>query len=270
MRSAADKELFLAAASLRRVSDVRGAGDGRYVAKMVETAEEFEAVLGLRYDVFMRELGRTEADRPFSPRSDLDEYDLRCEHLIVTERATGRAVGTYRLNTIETALSPANFYASQEFAIEDLPREVIESGVELGRACIAKDHRNSRVLFLLWKVLANFLVEREKRYLFGCCSIFTQDGKKAAKVLDQLRSGGHVNRSLEVRPRDDKRIVPPGFDPSLLATVELPSLVQIYLRIGCEVCGEPAIDREMRTIDYFVVFDLESIEPRYRKMFFGS
>ena len=51
--------------------------------------------------------------------------------------------------------------------------------------------------------------------------------------------------------------------------VELPPLVRIYLRVGCKVCGEPAVDREMRTVDYFVVFDLENLGRKYFKLFFG-
>ncbi len=250
-------------AQLAKAVDVEGVADSKYIAKLVETKEEFEAVLQLRFDVFKREIAADETG------SDLDEYDLRCEHLIVTEKKTGRAVGTYRLNTLETAISPSNFYAAQEFSIEDLPGEVLERAVELGRACIAKEHRNSRVLFLLWKVLANYLVARKKRYLFGCCSIFTQDGRKAAKVLQQLDEAGYTHDSLRVSPRPGKKIVPKGFDPSGMKPVELPPLVRIYLRVGCKVCGEPAVDREMRTVDYFVVFDLENLGRKYFKLFFG-
>jgi putative hemolysin len=249
---------------------VRGVSESRYEAKMVETSEEFARVLELRSDVFKRELGGHSEQKTFTSDFDFDEYDLHCEHLIVTDRVSGDAVGTYRLNTIESARAAEGFYASGEFSIEDLPEEVLAKSVELGRACISRHHRNSRVLFLLWKMLANYIVEREKRYLFGCCSIFTQDGTKAAKVLEQLRSDGHMHPDLNVSPREDKRVIPFGCDPSGLDQVELPPLVNIYLRIGAMVCGEPAIDREMRTVDYFVVFDLDRINPKYRKMFFGD
>ncbi|REJ77628.1 MAG: GNAT family N-acetyltransferase [Acidobacteria bacterium] len=251
-------------------SPVRGVTDSSYIAKLVDTQEEFEAVLRLRYEVFHKELGDLEKARPFSAQTDLDEFDLACEHLIVTERATGRAVGTYRLNTLETARRSKGFYASQEFLIDEIPDDVLEGAVELGRACIAKEHRNTRVLFLLWKVLANYMVARGKRYLFGCCSVFTQDPEIAAKVLQQIEMSGHLHDSIKVRPKDEKRIVPEGFDPSSMGPVELPPLVKIYLRVGCKVCGEPAIDREMKTIDYFVVFDLRTIDPKYDKMFFGE
>jgi putative hemolysin len=270
MKTLADIDLATLFPDASDLPRVNGVAEGRYVAKMVDNSEEFSAVLGLRSNVFKRELlSRSDSDG-FSADLDLDGYDLHCEHLIVTDIESGDAVGTYRLNTLERAGAPEGLYASEEFSIEDLPGRVLERSVELGRACISREHRNSRVLFLLWKMLANYLVVRKKQYLFGCCSIFTQDGEKAAKVLEQLRRDGHMHPELTVRPRVEKRIVPVGFDPSGLDLVQLPMLVNIYLRIGAMVCGEPAIDREMKTVDFFVVFDLDRINPKYRKMFFGD
>lgn len=269
MKTTADLRIPFGTPEIRPGANVKGVSDNRYRAKMVETASELTDVLALRYEVFRRELGGgAESDR-FAAPLDFDEFDLKCEHIIVTEIASGRAVGTYRLNTMETALGPSGFYASSEFSVEDLPARVLENAVELGRACISKDHRNSRVLFLLWKVLANYLVETGKSYPFGCCSIFTQDPGTAAKVLQQLKTGGHMHESLRVLPRADKAIIPEGYKTEGLPAVELPPLVNIYLRIGAKVCGPPAIDREMRTVDFFVVFDLGSIDSRYRRMFFS-
>ncbi len=245
---------------------VRQVSDGRYIAKMVETSAEFEAVLRLRFDVFVRELSLEE--NPVNGM-DFDEYDLQCNHIIVTEKASGRAIGTYRLNTIEGAENAEGFYAFNEFSIEDLPIAILEKSIELGRACIAKEHRNSRVLFLLWKVLAQFLEQNEKQYLFGCCSIFTQDGEVAARVLHQLKRNGHLHENIKVKPRESKVCIPENFISNEKEEIELPALVNIYLRIGAKVCGEPAIDREFGTVDYFVIFDLEEINAKYKKLFFS-
>lgn len=245
--------------------DIETVSDGKYQAKLVENSQEFESVLRLRFDVFKRELSTKEN---FADGIDFDEYDLKSSHIVVTEKETNKTVGTYRLNTIEGAKVPRGFYAFNEFSIEDLPEEFLNNAVELGRACIAKDHRNSRVLFLLWRVLAKFLEANDKRYLFGCCSVFTQDGEVAANVLHQLEKKGHLHKSINLSPRFDRRCLPKNFTPTD-KKVDLPSLVNIYLRIGAKICGEPAIDREFKTIDYFVVFDLNEIDRRYKKMFFG-
>jgi putative hemolysin len=247
-------------------SRVKEISDGKYIAKMVENSTEFESILRLRFDVFRRELSPQENG---CDGIDFDEYDLQCSHIIVTEIETGKTVGTYRLNSIEGAKDPQGFYAYNEFSIEDLPGELLNQSVELGRACIARDHRNSHVLFLLWRVLASFLEENDKRYLFGCCSVFTQDGEVAAKILHQLKNKDHLHKTITISPRPEKACLPENFNPQGTEEVELPSLVNIYLRIGAKVCGEPAIDRDFQTVDYFVIFDLHEINRRYKKMFFG-
>ncbi len=241
--------------------------DGRYTARLVENAEELRSVLRLRFEVFKSELSDTTLSN--SDGLDFDKYDLRCEHLIVFETESRKAVGTYRLNTIETAKDASGFYAFSEFSIEDFPVEMLNKSVELGRACIARDHRNSRVLFMLWKGLAGYLTQTKKRYLFGCCSIFTQDGNLAGNVLNQLNKDGHLHDTISVSPREDRVCIPENFEPEDSTKIVLPALVHIYLRIGAKICGEPAIDPEFKTIDYFVVFDLETINERYLKMFFG-
>ncbi len=243
--------------------------DNRYSAKLVETPEEFEAVLRLRFDVFKRELSDNKGfDETVG--IDFDEYDLHCEHLIVRNVKTGEAVGTYRLNTIEGAKNAKGFYAYNEFSIEDFPAEMLENSIELGRACIAKEHRNSRVLFMLWKGLAGYLTATKKRYLFGCCSIFTQNFEVAANVQHHLKLNGHVSEKVRVAPRKDRICIPTDFIPDDNADVDIPALVNIYLRIGAKICGAPAIDREFKTVDFFVIFDLETINRKYLKMFFGE
>jgi len=243
--------------------------DSRYSAKLVETPKELEAVLRLRFDVFKRELSENDNEK-IDSGLDFDKYDLHCEHLIVTDNKTGEAIGTYRLNTIETAKDSSGFYAYTEFSIEDLPTKILERSIELGRACIAKKHRNSRVLFMLWKGLANYLTVTGKQYLFGCCSIFTQDGEVAAKVLNRLDADGNVHESIRVSPRENRKCISNNFSSGDSEEVELPALVSIYLRIGAKICGEPAIDREFKTIDYFVIFDVNTINEKYLKMFFGD
>ncbi|NNE99805.1 MAG: GNAT family N-acetyltransferase [Pyrinomonadaceae bacterium] len=252
--------------SLVKIEEV---ADNRYSAKLVETASELESVLRLRFDVFKRELSDNDSLERESG-IDFDKYDLHCEHLIVTDRETGETVGTYRLNTIERARTAGGFYAYTEFSIEDLPKGFLENSIELGRACIAREHRNSRVLFMLWKGLANYLTVTKKRFLFGCCSIFTQDGDLARTVLDRLKTDGSVHDAIVVSPRPDRTCLPEDFVSDGSVEFDLPALVKIYLRIGAKVCGEPAIDREFKTIDYFVVFDVETINRKYLKMFFGD
>ena len=239
--------------------------DGRYLVKLAESPGEIETALRLRYEVFSVELGGAPASTETS-RLEFDEFDLRCGHLIVIDRTTSRTVGTYRLNSIATAGGIGGFYSYGEFSIEDLPPSVLHQGVEIGRACIAPDHRNTKVLFLLWKGLARYLQLEDKRFFFGCCSIFTRDESVGARAYRQLEDAGHVHPSLNVEPRTN------GLNVDAVSgdTVELPGLFNMYLRIGAKVCGPPMIDHDFGTIDFFVVCDTERISEKYRRMFFRT
>lgn len=241
-----------------------GVSDERYTVRLAEDSLEVESALRLRYDVFNVELGGREAAAG-EAGLEFDAYDFKCRHLIVVSRETGETVGTYRLNSIETAYSTHGFYAANEFTIEDLPREVLHEGIEIGRACIAREHRNTKVLFLLWKALLAYLEQSGKRYFFGCCSIFTQDADTGRKVFRQLIRDGHIHENFSVMPcHNGISLLGEDGDAD---KVELPDLFNMYLRIGARVCGPPVIDREFGTIDFFVVFDVMEMTEKYRRIF---
>jgi putative hemolysin len=256
-------------AALRLLKAVREfrIADGKYLVKLARTADDVESALALRHRVFDLEIAGKSPSA--GPHIEFDEYDFRCRHLIVIEISTGKTVGTYRINSIETAERHSGFYSYNEFTIEDLPDEVLKQGMEIGRACIAQEHRNSKVLFLLWKGLATFLQLSGKRYFFGCCSIFTNDERVGRAAFEQLKEGGHFHSQISLRPRTNgvELVAEPTFDA---VAIELPPLFNMYLRIGAKVCSPPMIDRQFGTIDFFVIFDLDEMNPRYRKMFFAA
>lgn len=243
--------------------------DDRYTVRFARSEAEIDEVLKLRFEVFNLELNEG-LDASYINERDEDRFDRRCLHLVVVENESGQIVGTYRLLTIEMAGSAFGFYSSEEFSLEDLPYEFLAESVELGRACIARGHRNSRVLFLLWKGLAEFLKRTRKRYTFGCCSLSSRDFTEGLRALRYLRRRGFVDESLTVSARPDFRPAPSDFltadDGS---EIEIPKLFGTYLRIGAKVCGEPVIDRDFKTIDFLVIVDTRSMPQRYSEMFFG-
>lgn len=242
--------------------------EGRYITRFARTPEEIDAALRLRFEIFNLELHEG-LESSFLTERDEDEFDLTCHHLIVIEKETNNVVGTYRIRTIEMAKTARGFYSAGEFMIENLPPEMLNEAMEIGRACISREHRNSRVLFLLWKGLAMYATKSRKRYLFGCCSLFTVDcseGRRAARIL---KRGNHIHDKFRVDAREDCQCKPVDFlTEDSAEDIELPKLFGTYLRIGAKVCGEPVIDRQFKTIDFFVIIDVEAMEERYYKMFF--
>jgi len=231
--------------------------DEHYLVRLTETPIEIESALRLRHKVFVRELA---GGSNLSDGVESDRHDRACEHLIMIDRLSGDTVGTYRMKTIEVAGGIDGFYSSSEFKLESLSEEVFAKGIEIGRACIAAEHRNTRAILLLWKALARRMTETGKRFFFGCCSIFTRDPADGNAAYRKLESGGFIHERYSVEPRHS---IAPSDDGR---RVKLPGLFEMYLRIGARVCGRPTYDEEFGTVDFFVVFDLEAMDKKYRRL----
>lgn len=240
-----------------------------YTVRFARHESEVDAALRLRFEVFNLELNEG-LEASFINERDEDEFDKTCHHLIVVENATAKIVGTYRVRTMEMARSAFGFYSAGEFSVEDLPYEILSESLETGRACIAREHRNSRVLFLLWKGLAMYMTEMRKRYVFGCCSLPTQDCAEGLRAMRELVRDGYLHETLRVAPREDYLCRTEDFlNEEVKEKIKLPKLFETYLRIGAKICGEPVIDRQFKTIDFFVIVDVQKMPDRYFRMFFG-
>lgn len=237
--------------------------EGRYRVRLAHDLDEVHALQRLRFDVFNRELGEGLASAWESGR-DEDPFDAGCDHLLVEEISTGRPVGTYRLQTAAMASRHRGFYAAGEFDLARVPTEVLESAVEVGRACVARAHRNTRVLFMLWRGLARYVAVHRLRYFFGCASVASQEPAEGVALYRHLAAEGRLHPTVEVTPR-------PALACRTVRQVdapELPPLFRIYLRHGAWICGEPAIDREFGTLDFFVLLDVEAMDEKQRRTFF--
>ena len=242
--------------------------EGRYLARFVDSVRDLDKVLELRFGVFNLELGEG-LDASFLTGRDEDQYDLTCHHLAVFDEKN-RPVGTYRIQTSAMAAAAGGFYSATEFDLQLLPAELIDKAVELGRACISPLHRNSQVLFLLWKGLASYLTFNSKRYLFGCCSLSSQDVRQGLAAYEQIVQEGRIHPRFMVKPKPGYECDPGGFDSTGMQPAKLPRLFRTYLRFGAKVCGLPAIDREFKTIDFLVLFDIAEMDESSRRMFFGT
>lgn len=241
--------------------------EGRYWIRLARTRADIEAALRLRYEVFNLELGEGLSSSRLTGR-DEDDFDAGCHHLLVEH--SGSIVGTYRMQTGDMARAHSGYYSNGEYHLEDLGRPLLDNAVEIGRACVAKEHRKQKVLFGLWRGLARYLMLQNKRYLFGCCSLTSQDTAEARVVMAWLREQHLVRPGPVARARPANRCDGPAPDPAAVAAVKLPTLFATYMRFGVRVCSEPSIDREFKTIDYLVVMDTASIPAFVRKMFFRS
>jgi putative hemolysin len=241
--------------------------EGPYRVRFAQDEDDLEQVLRLRFEVFNRELGEG-LEGSWRSGLDRDRFDAVCHHLMLVEAASGAVVGTYRLQTAEQARAGAGLYCAGEFELAPLA-PIVAKGVELGRACIAREHRQGSALFALWRGLAAYLAWSRKRYLFGCCSLTSRDPRQGLALHRRLAREGHVDRRFALAPLSALACIDPRpSDPE--PAVELPKLFGTYLRYGARVVSQPALDREFGTIDYLVVLDARALPLRLWRLFFAG
>lgn len=238
---------------------------GHYALDFARSEQDLRALQRLRFDVFNVELGEG-LERSYETGRDEDAYDRACHHLVVRDTKSGDIVGTYRMQSLEMT-GPDGFYSSDEFDLSALERDFLPHAVELGRACIAAAHRNSRVLFLLWRGLAAYMTHNRKRYFFGCCSLTSQDMAEGLRVYRYLQAKGHIDSHWRALPTAAHACHADETDIGNHDRARPPKLMRLYLQYGARIASPPAIDRQFKTIDYLAVFDLDAIDKRIRRMF---
>ena len=239
--------------------------ESHYEVAFARSAEELDAIQQLRFEVFNLEMGEG-LEESFDSHRDTDEFDAVCHHLMVRDTRTGAIVGCYRMQTAAMARVNRGFYSAGLFDLSSLPEQAMEKSIEVGRACVAKSHRSSLVLFLLWKGLALYVAHNQVRYLFGCCSLTSQDPAEGSAVLRYLQERDRMHSEWSVPPAAGCEC---PIDPEVEPANGVPTLFRAYLRYGAKACGPPAIDRDFKTLDYLVVLDVDALSTRTHRMFFG-
>ena len=242
--------------------------NGNYHLRLAQSQADAEALYRLRFRVFNLELDEG-LSASYQTGMDQDAHDPFCHHLLVETRDTGEVVGTYRLQDREMARRGPGFYSQAEFELSDLGEDVLSQSVELGRACIDLEHRNTRVLFLLWRGLAAYMTARRRRFFFGCCSLTSQDPAEGQALYDRLDGEQQIDhtRLVRVQPAYQPEDVPQA---TPLPDIRAPKLMRLYLTYGARIVSPPAIDREFGTIDYLALFDIEQLSDSHRRMFLDS
>jgi len=234
-----------------------------YCARLATTPEDVRRAQALRFEVFNLELGEGLA-ASFQTRLDADPFDGVCDHILAEDQNTGEVVGTYRLQTGASAARHLGYYSAGEFDFapyEPLRGEIIE----LGRACIAKAHRNMLVLQLIWRAIAFYARTHHGRYLIGCSSVHTQEPRVGAALYTHLCRAHLAQPALRTSP------LPLAACPLSEMAEEpppVPKLLSAYLALGGKICGAPAIDREFKTVDFLTALDLEQLPARAVERYF--
>ena len=245
----------------------------QYRIKFAMTPEEIEAVFRLRYQVFKLEQGKNIKDCG-QPGIDQDEFDQYCLHLVVEEKETGKAVGTYRVHPGPTALThELGFYSSHEFNIQGL-NEIADQTFEMGRSCVSPDSRNGTVVALLWAGVSEIVGRSRLRYLIGCVSLEEMEPAAGWMLYDYFVEQGRISEKVTGTPLPCVKMNRPA--PEVMeafrkehpvARTLIPPLFKGYLRMGAKICSEPVFDADFGTIDFLILLDTGKLPERYQKHF---
>lgn len=236
-----------------------------FVVRLASTEQERRAAYRLRFEVFNLELNEG-LDSAYRTGEDIDSFDEVCEHLIVVHEVTGKVVGTYRMQTGKTAGLCKGYYSEQEFDFSPF-EQIRDEVIELGRACVHQDFRTYDVINLLWHGISRYAHETGARYLIGCSSLTSLDSEEGWATYHRLKR--HLApEALQTVPTSAYRLSPLIQElPEELP--DPPKLLRMYLMVGAYICGEPALDRDFKTIDFLTLLDLEQLTPSFRIRYLG-
>lgn len=226
-----------------------------YLVRTAESSSDLLSCFKLRHHVFVNEF----RDLP-GQGLDFDRYDFSFDHLMILEKSTGALVGTYRMNAGHRLL---NSYTAQEFDLTEVS-QMNEVTLELGRACIRKDHRKGSSLRLLWRGVAEYMKISGAEILVGCSSLKMNQVRDAALVMTYLQKKGSVSDSLSLPAKAgykmrDFEVWSFYFKSAWTdeheaeAAEKIPALLRTYLALGARVGWEPAYDPEFDCIDLVTV-----------------
>lgn len=235
-----------------------------FLIKIAETPEDIHKAQKLRHQIFIEEgLGRTNESG-----LDFDEYDQLADHLMIIDKASGDAVGTYRL--IHSQHS-RKFYSQSEFNLDGfLKTEGIK--LEMGRACTHSQFRNGRTMDLLWQGLSHYILISNVRYLFGCSSVDTTEAETMFSMLKSLYNHAQLKTDYGIHPignfiwPDAEKIFARS-EPMNGYKKELPPLLRSYLHAGSFVHGMPAYDKDFLCFDLLTILDLKELNEKFAQRY---
>lgn len=239
----------------------------RYTLLLSTDAGLIEDAQRLRHDVFTSEPGFDLKDDGHSDGRDADRFDEYCDHLLVREDQSGELVGCYRMLPPPGAIAAGGLYSATEFDVGELD-PLRPSLVEMGRAVVREDHRNGGVVLLMWAGILAYLDRSGYQYVTGCVSVPVKGtpkevpGSQIRAVRDFVRKRHpspytvHPHRPVVLDGKGIDEIAPP-------ARVTLPPLMRGYLRLGAEVCGNPAHDPDFGVGDFPALLDKAKADVRY-------
>lgn len=242
---------------------------GPYTLKTAENADELMESFKLRHEVFNIEFRGVQKGH-----LDFDRFDSFFDHLLIFHGESKKVIGTYRVN--KTNSVPEDSYTGLEFHLTGLT-QYQGPYLELGRACIAKEHRRGAVITLLWRGIAEYMKMSGVQTLFGCSSLKVNNSKTAALIYRYLEDKKLVTKTL-CQPtkafqfselEEWLKYYSGALSDEQINEAEklIPPLLKSYLKLGSKIMAHPAFDRDFDCLDFLTVLNRHDLSQTMEKKF---
>ncbi len=232
----------------------------KFTVKFAETENEKQAVYALRYRDMLAEY------RPELAKEgglDITPYDEFARQIICVDNETGEVVGCYRIITSDGLPEGKSFVSEGEFDIARL-KATGERIAELSRAVVKKEYRNSIVLMLLLRFIAQYIREEKFRFIIGEASFFGTDKNALKKELSYL-AHYHGATAYDIRSLEKEQVefLPKEALNAAEIKRNLPPLIRAYLAFGATIPNESFTDWEFGSVDVFILIDFTNYNVSY-------
>lgn len=199
-----------------------------------------------------------------------DGFDSYSHHLAVLDKEKNEIIGSYRLLLGSDAKKHNGFYSETEFDLTKIKKNCQGEVLEMSRACVLGSYRKFPIVKFMWKKIISFMLDNKVEYIFGCPSIEAQDADYVSRVVSYFKANYFSQDSFRVYPLKEKIYKYNSYTGDLDRKEifrSLPTLIKGYLKMGALICSEPALDNHFKTVDFFMMLDVEKMNVSYRKKF---
>lgn len=246
------------------------AGAAEFDVRLARTSKEVRAAQGLRYRVFVEELGGSGPLVDHHARLERDALDPFCDHLLLVDRATEDVVGVYRLMGPEHAAKAGRYYSASEYHLDALMapgRRVLE----LGRSCLRAEYRGGMAMHHLWSALAAYVAKHAIDIIFGVASFRGTDVQALAAPLSLLHHRHLAPPDLRVTARAEgahpMNLIAEADLDRKAAMLQVPALIKAYLRLGGYVGEGAFVDHDFNTTDVCLIMETARLSARQAKIY---
>ncbi len=204
---------------------------------------------------------------------DSDEFDEFCDHLLVIDTSVSSdfVVGTYRLLLKRKSQRYRKFYSESEFDISNLFKKNI-SMLEAGRSCVDKNYRDGKIIKLLWRGLAFYIIQKKVDLIFGCASFPSSNYSEFKHQLSYLNHFHKPPQKYSTSPKEKLKANIDIVLPKNISAEEefrsLPPLIKAYIRAGAWVGKGAVVDNRFNTTDVLIILKSENIIKKYSNLSF--